>query len=93
LRIGKDVFKEMYREGKSARRIVKDRGLIQISDEREIALIVEQILRENPDKVHEYRKGKGQLFGFFVGQVMEKTRLKANPRLVNEILRRALGKQ
>ena len=92
-RIGKDVFKEMYREGESARRIVKDRGLVQISDEREIALIVKQVLRESPDQVDEYRKGKRQLFGFFVGQVMEKTGRTANPRLVNEILTRALEEQ
>ena len=72
---------------------MKDRGLIQISDEREIALIVKQVLRENPDQVDEYRKGKGQLFGFFVGQVMEKTGRTANPRLVNEILTRALEEQ
>jgi aspartyl-tRNA(Asn)/glutamyl-tRNA(Gln) amidotransferase subunit B len=89
-KIGKDVFKEMYREGKSAKTIVKDKGLIQISDEAEIAAIIEQVLRENPDQVTRYKKGKGQLFGFFVGQVMKKTQGKANPRLVNEILKRAL---
>ncbi len=89
-KIGKDVFKEMYREGKSAKTIVKDKGLIQISDEAEIAAIIEQVLRENPDQVIRYKKGKGQLFEFFVGQVMKKTQGKANPRLVNESLKRAL---
>jgi len=89
-KIGKDVFKEMYREGKSVKTIVKDRGLIQISDEPEIAPIIEQVLRENPDQVIKYKKGKGQLFAFFVGQVMKKTQGQANPRLVNEILKRAL---
>jgi aspartyl-tRNA(Asn)/glutamyl-tRNA(Gln) amidotransferase subunit B len=62
--IGKDVFKEMYREGKSARRIVKDRGLIQISNEREIALIVEQVLRETPTMSMNIEEGKGSYSGF-----------------------------
>ena len=90
-KIAKDVFKEMYREGSSAKTIVRDKGLIQIADKAEIAAVVEQVLRENPDQVDRYKKGKGQLFGFFVGQVMRKTHGKANPRLVNEILKRALG--
>ncbi len=89
-KIGKDVFKEMYREGKSARAIVKDKGLIQISDEAEIAAIIEQVLRGNPEQVAKYKKGKKKLLGFFVGQVMKKTKGKANPRLVNEILEKAL---
>jgi len=89
-KIAKDVFKEMYREGNPARAIVRDKGLIQISDKAEIAAVVEQVLRENPDQVDRYKKGKGQLFGFFVGQVMRKSHGKANPRLVNEILNSAL---
>ena len=91
-KIGKDVFKEMYREGKSARAIVKDKGLLQISDEAEIAAIIEQVLKGNPEQVAKYKKGKEQLLGFFVGQVMKKTKGKANPRLVNEILKRAIEK-
>ena len=89
-KIGKDVFKEMYREGKSARAIVKDKGLIQISDEAEIAAIIEQVLEGNLEQVAKYKKGKKKLLGFFVGQVMKKTKGKANPRLVNEILEKAL---
>lgn len=91
-KIGKDVFKEMYREGKSARAIVKDKGLIQISDEAEIAAIIKQVLKGNPEQVAKYKKGKKKLLGFFVGQVMKKTKGKANPRLVNEILKRILKK-
>lgn len=91
-KIGKDVFKEMYREGKSARAIVKDKGLIQISDEAEIAAIIEQVLKGNPEQVAKYKKGKKKLLGFFVGQVMKKTKGKANPRLVKEILKRILKK-
>jgi len=91
-KMGKDVFKEMYREGKSARAIVKDKGLIQISDEAEIAAIIEQVLKGNPEQVAKYKKGKKKLLGFFVGQVMKKTKGKANPRLVNEILKRILKK-
>jgi aspartyl-tRNA(Asn)/glutamyl-tRNA(Gln) amidotransferase subunit B len=82
----------MYREGKSARAIVKDKGLIQISDEAEIAAIIEQVLKGNPEQVAKYKKGREQLLGFFVGQVMKKTKGKANPRLVNEILKRAIEK-
>ena len=89
-KIGKDVFKEMYREAKSARAIVKDKGLIQISDEAEIAAIIEQVLEGNLEQVAKYKKGKKKLLGFFVGQVMKKTKGKANPRLVNEILEKAL---
>jgi aspartyl-tRNA(Asn)/glutamyl-tRNA(Gln) amidotransferase subunit B len=89
-KIGKDVFKEMYREGKSARAIVKDKGLIQISDEAEIAAIIKQVLKGNPEQVAKYKEEKEQLLGFFVGQVMKKTKGKANPRLVNEILEKAL---
>ncbi|MFB0521553.1 MAG: Asp-tRNA(Asn)/Glu-tRNA(Gln) amidotransferase subunit GatB [Desulfatiglandales bacterium] len=88
----KDVLKEMYREGKSAKTIVKDKGLIQISNEAQIASIIEQVLRGSPDQVDKYKKGKTQLLGFFVGQVMKKTHGKANPRLVNEILKRALDR-
>ncbi len=91
-KIGKDVFKEMYREGRSARAIVKDKGLIQISDEAEISAIIEQVLKGNPEQVAKYKEGKEQLLGFFVGQVMKKTKGKANPRLVNEILKRILKK-
>ena len=91
-KIGKDVFKEMYREGRSARAIVKDKGLIQISDEAEISAIIEQVLKGNPEQVAKYKEGKEQLLGFFVGQVMKKTEGRANPKMVNEILKRILKK-
>jgi aspartyl-tRNA(Asn)/glutamyl-tRNA(Gln) amidotransferase subunit B len=91
--IAKDVFKEMYRQGGSAEGIARKKGLIQISSEAETALIVEQVIRENADQVSVYKKGKGRLLGFFVGEVMERTHRMANARLVNVILRRALEKQ
>jgi aspartyl-tRNA(Asn)/glutamyl-tRNA(Gln) amidotransferase subunit B len=80
----------MYHTGKSAQEIITDKELIQISDEAEITALIEGVLRENPHQVLQYKKGKPQLLGFFVGQVMKKTQGKANPTLVNKILKRAL---
>jgi len=64
--------------------------LVQITDEKEIAKIVEEVLQENPDAVEEYHKGKEKAIGHLVGQVMRKTQGKANPQLVNKILREKL---
>jgi len=91
-KIAKDVFQEMYREGKSAKTIVRDKGLIQISDEAQINYIIYHVLKENPEQVAKYKKGDEQLLGFFVGQVMKKTQGRANPKMVNEILKRILKK-
>ncbi len=90
-KIGKAVFEEMVGSGKRAAEIVEDKGLRQVSDESAIAGVIEQVLAENPAEVQAYRGGKHKLLGFFVGQVMRKTKGKANPQLVNEILRRQLG--
>jgi aspartyl-tRNA(Asn)/glutamyl-tRNA(Gln) amidotransferase subunit B len=90
-KMAKGVFEQMYASGKSARRIVEEKGLVQVSDESEIESAIEQVLSENPKEVEQFRAGKDKLFGFFVGQVMRKTKGKANPRLVNEILRKKLG--
>lgn len=90
-KIAKGVFERMYASGKSARQIVDEEGLVQVSDESEIESAIERVLLENPGEVEEFRAGKEKLFGFFVGQVMRKTKGKANPQLVNEILRRILS--
>ncbi len=90
-KIAKGVFERMYTGGKSARRIVDEEGLVQVSDESEIESAIEGVLRENPQEVEQFRVGKEKLFGFFVGQVMRKTKGKANPQLVNEILRKKLA--
>jgi aspartyl-tRNA(Asn)/glutamyl-tRNA(Gln) amidotransferase subunit B len=89
-KIAKAVFEKMYADGKSARQIVDEEGLVQVSDESQIETAIEQVLLDNPKEVDQLRAGKDKLFGFFVGQVMRKTKGKANPQLVNEILRRKL---
>ncbi len=90
-KIAKMVFEEMCASGKSARQIVDEKGLVQVRDESEIEAAVDQVLSENPKEVEQFRGGKDKLIGFFVGQVMRKTKGKANPQLVNEILRKKLA--
>jgi aspartyl-tRNA(Asn)/glutamyl-tRNA(Gln) amidotransferase subunit B len=89
-KIAKAVFEQMYASGGSARYIVDEKGLAQVSDELEIESAIDQVLSENPKEVEQFRAGKDKLFGFFVGQVMRKTKGKANPQLANEILRKKL---
>jgi aspartyl-tRNA(Asn)/glutamyl-tRNA(Gln) amidotransferase subunit B len=89
-KIAKVVFEEMYATGKSARVVVDEKGLMQVRDELEIESVIDQVLAESPKEVEQFRGGKDKLFGFFVGQVMRKTKGKANPQLVNEILRKKL---
>ncbi|MDI6754795.1 MAG: Asp-tRNA(Asn)/Glu-tRNA(Gln) amidotransferase subunit GatB [Thermodesulfobacteriota bacterium] len=89
-KIAKSVFEEMYHSGKRALEIVREKGLVQVSDSAEIEKIVGEVLSANPEKVEAYRKGKEKLFGFFVGQVMKATQGKANPQMVNELLKKKL---
>jgi len=89
-KIAKDVFEEMYRTGERPVRIVKEKGWIQILDEAEIGRAIQRIIESHPKEVEDYRKGKERLFGFFVGEVMKETKGKANPKLVNELLKRKL---
>ncbi len=91
-KIAKTVFEEMYRSGRGPEKIVREKGLIQLTDVDEIQRIIRGVLEENPKLVEDYRKGKEQVLGFFVGQVMKATRGKANPKLVNELLRKSLSK-
>ena len=90
-RIAKEVFETMFETGEDAAAIVEARGLRQITDAGAIEAAVETALAEYADKVAEYRAGKTKLLGFFVGQVMKATAGKANPKLVNEVLRAKLG--
>ena len=76
----------MVEEQKSPEAIVEEKGLRQISDTGSIEAAVEDVISENPDKVKEYKGGKTKLIGWFVGQVMKKTKGKANPGLVNKVL-------
>jgi len=90
-KIAKTVFEEMVQSGKSPQDIVKEKGLSQISDSGELEDHVRAVLESNQDTVRKYLDGKEQLFGFFVGQVMKATRGQANPKVVNDILRRMLA--
>ncbi len=85
-KIAKEVFEEMFNTGKRAAQIVEEKGLVQISDEGELAGIVEEVLAAHPQVVDDYRKGKKKALGFLVGQVMKRTRGKANPQVVNRML-------
>jgi aspartyl-tRNA(Asn)/glutamyl-tRNA(Gln) amidotransferase subunit B len=89
-KIAKNVFEEMYRSGKRAEEIVKEKGWVQVKDSSEIENIIDRVLSANPKEFEAYRKGKEKLFGFFVGQVMKATQGKANPQLVNELLKKKL---
>jgi aspartyl-tRNA(Asn)/glutamyl-tRNA(Gln) amidotransferase subunit B len=90
-RIAKEVFEAMVATGEDPARIVAAKGLRQVTDADEIALVVERVLASNADKVAEYQAGREKLFGFFVGQVMKAMAGKGNPRLVNEALKRKLS--
>ncbi|MER3428924.1 MAG: Asp-tRNA(Asn)/Glu-tRNA(Gln) amidotransferase GatCAB subunit B [Pyrinomonas sp.] len=87
---GKDVFAEMFATGKSAEEIVRERGLEQVSDVAEIERLVDQTIAANPKQVEQYRAGKEGLLGFFVGQVIKASQGKANPKIVNDLLRSKL---
>ncbi|HMK61139.1 MAG TPA: Asp-tRNA(Asn)/Glu-tRNA(Gln) amidotransferase subunit GatB [Dissulfurispiraceae bacterium] len=90
-KIAKTVFEVMYKTGKSAVDIVKEKGLVQISDSDEIEKAVDDALSKNSNEVERYRNGDEKLLGFFVGQIMKATRGKANPKLLNDLLRKKLG--
>jgi aspartyl-tRNA(Asn)/glutamyl-tRNA(Gln) amidotransferase subunit B len=77
----------MFESGKTAEQIVKEKNLVQISDEKLIADLVDKAIAENPNSVAEYKKGKAQALGYLVGQVMKATQGKANPQMVNNLLR------
>ena len=91
-RIAKDVFAEMFKTSKNASDIVEEKGLKQVTDSGAIEALILEVLNDNVDKVEEYKGGKEKLFGFFVGQVMKKSQGKANPAMVNQMLKDKLGK-
>jgi aspartyl-tRNA(Asn)/glutamyl-tRNA(Gln) amidotransferase subunit B len=88
--IAKQVFEIMLETGDAPSKIVADRGLTQTSDAGAIDAEIDKVLAANADKVADYKAGKQQLFGFFVGQTMKAMAGKANPQLVNERLRAKL---
>ncbi|WP_069650260.1 Asp-tRNA(Asn)/Glu-tRNA(Gln) amidotransferase subunit GatB [Caloranaerobacter ferrireducens] len=84
--IGKKVLKIMFEEGKNPKIIVKEKGLLQMSNASELERIVDKIMEENKQSVEDYKKGKEKVLGFLIGQVMKATKGKANPQLVNKII-------
>ena len=91
-KIAKDVLDDMLETGKSASKIVDEKGLKQITNSKEIEKIVDQIIAENTKQVEQFKAGNERLFGFFVGQTMKATGGKVNPKVVNEVLKRKLNK-
>jgi aspartyl-tRNA(Asn)/glutamyl-tRNA(Gln) amidotransferase subunit B len=89
-KIAKDVFEKMQFNNDDPQKIVEKEGLTQQSDPKELERIIDNVLETNKDKVDQFKAGKDKLFGFFVGQVMKVSGGKANPQLVNDILKKKL---
>ncbi|MEK6565995.1 MAG: Asp-tRNA(Asn)/Glu-tRNA(Gln) amidotransferase subunit GatB [Bacteroidota bacterium] len=89
-KIAKDVFEEMLTSKEPPKSIVEKKGLMQVSDTGAIEKVIDEILASNKEQVEKYRSGKNQVFGFFVGETMKAMKGKANPKVVNEILKRKL---
>ncbi|UMZ74530.1 Asp-tRNA(Asn)/Glu-tRNA(Gln) amidotransferase subunit GatB [Natranaerofaba carboxydovora] len=86
-KIAKEVFEEMYKNGDKPEEVVEKKGLKQISDQGEIEQFVEEVIEENPETIEDIRNGKDKAMGFLVGQVMKKSKGKANPQMVNDLLK------
>ena len=90
-RQAKDIFEEMCETGESANNIINEKGLSQISDEGELEKLVDNVISSNPENVEKYKNGKDKLFGFFVGEAMKLSKGKANPKVLNELLKSKLN--
>jgi aspartyl-tRNA(Asn)/glutamyl-tRNA(Gln) amidotransferase subunit B len=90
-RSAKEVLDEMLRTGRPAEVVVRERGLVQISDEAMLDAVVQEVIAEHPGPVRDVRAGKDQALTFLVGQIMKKTRGRANPAMVNRLIRERLG--
>ncbi|WP_010678016.1 Asp-tRNA(Asn)/Glu-tRNA(Gln) amidotransferase subunit GatB [Bacillus timonensis] len=91
-KIAKTVFKELIEKGGDAETIVKEKGLVQISDEGALTKIIVEVIGNNPQSVEDFKNGKGKAIGFLVGQVMKQTKGQANPQMVNKILAEEMNK-
>jgi aspartyl-tRNA(Asn)/glutamyl-tRNA(Gln) amidotransferase subunit B len=89
-KIAKTIFEDMAQTSKAPDQIVKEKGLVQVTDASAIEKVVLKVLTACPKEVESYKNGKTKLLGFFVGQVMKETKGKANPKIVNEILKKRL---
>ena len=90
-KIAKTVFEEMVATGRMPQPIVAEQGLVQVSDEGALEKAIQDVLSAHADQVEQYRQGKEKVFGFLVGQVMKTTKGKANPQVVNELLKKMLA--
>jgi aspartyl-tRNA(Asn)/glutamyl-tRNA(Gln) amidotransferase subunit B len=90
-KIAKTVFLDMMESGKDPETIVKEKNLVQVSDEGELTALVREIVAANPSQAEDFRNGKTKILGFLVGQLMQKTKGKANPKLANELFVKELG--
>jgi len=90
-KIAKTVFEEMFKSGKDALSVVQEKGLIQVSDTGAIDAIIDEVIKANPGQHADYKAGKEKLFTFFVGQVMKASKGKANPDMVNQLLKKKLS--
>ncbi len=86
-KIAKTVFEEMWQTGKTAAAVVKEKGLVQISDEGAILAIVDAVIAASPQSIADYQAGKEKALGFLVGQIMKQTKGRANPAMVNKLLK------
>ncbi|MDD2586112.1 MAG: Asp-tRNA(Asn)/Glu-tRNA(Gln) amidotransferase subunit GatB [Syntrophomonadaceae bacterium] len=91
-KMAKDIFEDMFNTGKNPEVIVKEKGMVQISDEQTLVPILEDIIANNPRAVEDYKSGKKKAMGAMVGQVMKATKGQANPALVNKLLQQLLGR-
>ncbi len=92
-KMAKTVFEEMFASGKTPEQIVKEKGLVQISDEGALLPIIEGVVASNPKALEDYKNGKEKAFGSFVGQVMKATKGQANPAVVNKLLLEVLNRE
>jgi aspartyl-tRNA(Asn)/glutamyl-tRNA(Gln) amidotransferase subunit B len=90
-KMAKDILEQAYDSKKSPKEIVEEQGVAQVSDESALSAVVEQVVEAHPEEVEKCKAGKTKILGFLVGQVMKETKGQANPKKVNELLRKALG--
>lgn len=90
-KMAKEIFEEIYRSGKPPADIVAEKGMKQVTDEGAIEAAVDKVIADNPTQLAQYKSGKTALFGFFVGQVMKETKGQANPKVVNDLLKKKLN--
>ncbi|MEI6222290.1 MAG: Asp-tRNA(Asn)/Glu-tRNA(Gln) amidotransferase GatCAB subunit B, partial [bacterium] len=87
----KDVFEEAFNTGKNPKTIVDEKGLAQVSDTNELSAVIEEVLKENPDVVASIKNGKASAIGFLVGKAMQKSKGKANPKILNDLIAKSIN--